>query len=87
MTVIVKNFGAMAQEKDTRSPAATFGDQGTVRVNYQNVAYVFGPNESKSFSDNGIAAAVIAQDARLRQVTQADGVAAKANASVSYGIY
>lgn len=86
MTVVLKNIGALAERSgtDTKGMDAVQGDQGTVRVIYQNVEYVFGPNESKSFADEGIAAAVQGQDARLQYAGQPDGMAAPANATLSH---
>ena len=83
MTVRVKNVGVMFKQKDTLGNSV-YGDQGTVRVEYQGQQFNFGPNETKSFSDNGIAAAVVAQDARLRVMIDEDGIVSKANASISY---
>lgn len=51
-------------------------DQGTVRVEYQGIQYVFGPGESKNFSDPGIAAAVVAGDGRLRVADTREGLKA-----------
>jgi hypothetical protein len=86
MTTIVKNVGTMFKEKETRGFNKVQGDQGTVIVWYQGQQFVFGPNESKSL-ENGIASALVSADARLRIATQADGMAAKSNASLSVGIY
>lgn len=85
MTVIVQNFGQMDRKKNTKGFGAVQGDQGTVRVEYQGQQFVFGPNEKKSFSDNGIAAAVVAADGRLRVATTDDGIAQMGgNASVAF---
>ena len=81
MSVRVKNVGAMFG-KDTYG-SVVFGDQGTVRVEYQGQQFNFGPNETKSFSDDGIAAAVVAQSSSLRVMTDADGIVSKGNASAS----
>jgi hypothetical protein len=51
----------------------SFGEVGTVRVVYENIEYVFGPGESKSFSDDGIAAGIAAADARLGTVDTREG--------------
>lgn len=76
MSVVVKNVGPIAfttsGQKNTKGLAAAAGNQGTVRVSYQNREYVFGPNESKTLED-GIAAAVVAQDSRLRVADTRDG--------------
>jgi len=86
MSVTLKNIGSLANRSgiDTKALGAVQGDQGTVRVIYEGIEYVFGPNDSKTFSDEGIAAALQAQDARLQYAGQPDGVAAYANASLSY---
>ena len=85
MTTIVANNGS--NERDTNGRKTTnvrksFGEVGTVRVWYQGIQYVFGPGEVKSFSDDGIAAAVIAADARLTAADSRDGMP-KGNASIS----
>lgn len=75
MAVTVKNvgpLGAGASNAKNTDLRASFGDQGTVRVVYQNIEYVFGPNESKTFQDDGIGHAVQAQDSRLRFVDTRD---------------
>ena len=84
MTTIVKNVGVMSGF-DTNG-AKVFGDQGTVKVEYQGQQYNFGPNDSKALED-GIAAALVAADNRLRVATQADGMGPKSSASTSFGIY
>ena len=76
MSIVVTNVGM--QERDssgrrTTNQTASFGDQGTVRVEYQGIQYVFGPGESKAFSDHGIAAALIASDGRLRNADTREG--------------
>lgn len=81
MSVRVKNVGAMVG-RDTNG-SKVFGNQGTVRVEYQGQQFNFGPNETKSFSDNGIAAAVVAQSSSLRVMTDADGIVAIGNASLA----
>lgn len=68
MSTIVANRGNQERDADgrvTTNETATFGDQGTVRVVYQGIEYVFGPGELKAFADDGIAAGVIAADSRL----------------------
>jgi hypothetical protein len=68
--ITVKNVGSIetsgASNKDTNL-SKVFGDQGTVRVSYENREYVFGPNNERSLED-GIALNLIAQDSRLRAV-------------------
>lgn len=76
MTVTVRNTGALgaglnnAKNTDLRG---SFGDQGTVRVSYERKEYVFGPNGSITFQDDGIGHGVQAQDARLRFIDTRDG--------------
>lgn len=76
MSVVVKNVGPIAftvsGQKNTRNPVGATGDQGTVRVFYENVEYVFGPNDSKTL-ENGIGEALVAQDSRLRIADTRDG--------------
>lgn len=75
MTVTVKNVGPLgtgannAKNTDLRK---SFGDVGTVRVIYQNTEYVFGPNQSITFQDEGIGHAVLAQSSSLRFVDTRD---------------
>jgi hypothetical protein len=86
MSVTVTNTGTM-NGVNTKGMGAVQGDQGTVRVIIEKVEYVFGPNESKTFSDDGIGLAVQAADGRLSLAGQPQGFAAKANASLSYVRY
>ena len=76
MSVVVKNVGAItltAQGNiDTANADVAMGNQGTVTVYYENREYVFGPNDSKTL-ENGIGAALVAQDARLRIRDTRDG--------------
>ena len=74
-------------ERDTNGRITTnvrksFGEVGTVRVVYQGIEYVFGPGESKSFSDDGIASALATADARLSFADSRDGMF-KSTASTS----
>ena len=76
MSVVVTNVGMFernANGERTTNQRGSFGDQGTVRVEYQGIQYVFGPGESKSFSDEGIAAALVAGDGRLRIADTREG--------------
>ena len=80
MSLTVKNVGCMqvadtSGTKNTKAPAATFGEVGTVRVVYQNKEYVFGPNQSISFADDQTGIRVAAIDARLRITDDRDGAA------------
>ena len=78
MAVVVKNIGPIdpgpQNQQNTDSTASVTGDVGTVRVIYEGREYVFGPNEAKTFSDDGIGAAVAAADARLRVADTRDGI-------------
>lgn len=76
MTTTIVNRGIW--ERNTSGARNTnlrksFGEVGTVRVVYQNIEYVFGPGETKSFCDDGIAAGIIAADARLGAVDTREG--------------
>lgn len=65
MAVVVTNVGILERDTSGRKTTnleratATGTLSGTVRVVYEGIEYVFGPGESKSFSDLGIASAVI----------------------------
>lgn len=85
MSTIVVNRGNF--ERDTSGNRTTnltksFGDQGTVRTVVEGIEYVFGPGESKAFSDDGLASKIAASDARLRVGDSRDGLP-KSNASLS----
>lgn len=76
MPIQVVNVGMYERDSNgRRTTNITKGttDQGTVRVEYQGIQYVFGPGESKNFSDPGIAAAVVAGDGRLRVADTREG--------------
>jgi len=87
MTIVVKNIGSIdgaGVAPITKDTASTFGDEGTVRVVFDNKEYVFGPNVAISFADEGIGNAVAAADARLRVAESSDGMPKVAgNASLS----
>ena len=76
MSVTVINAGPIAftatGTKNTKNPPLATGDQGTVRVIYENKEYVWGPNDSKTL-ENGIAAACVAQNGNLRIMDSRDG--------------
>ncbi len=76
MSTRVINVGPLARggqnQKNTKNKALAVGDQGTVRVSYENREYVFGPNDSKVL-ENGVAAALVDQDARLKIADSQDG--------------
>lgn len=86
---VVKNVGAIeftatgqqntAGETKSRNSTAP---GGTVRVVVQNVEYVWGPNDSKTL-EQGIAAAAVAADGRLRVADTRDGVANQTGKAVS----
>lgn len=85
----VKNVGAIeftsTGQIDTAGPVKSRGSTaagGTVRIVIQNQHYVWGPNDSKTLED-GIAAACVAADARLRVIDTRDGVANKTGKGVS----
>lgn len=59
--------------KNTKGPASTFGEVGTVRVVYQGREYVFGPNQSISFADDVVGINVAAIDSRLRVTDDREG--------------
>lgn len=82
MSIVVKNVGAMHNEKDTRGGNTAMGDQGTVRVVVQGVEHTFGPNDSKTFGDDGIGQAVAAADTRLRIMDTRDHAWPTSNASI-----
>jgi len=78
MPIQVVNVGMFERDASgarTTNITKTISNQGTVRVVYQGIEYVFGPGDSKNFSDAGIAAAVVAADARLRVADARDGLA------------
>ncbi len=85
MSTLVANQGNLERDTNgqkTTNLTKTFGDQGTVRVWYEGQQYVFGPGEVKSIADDGIAAALIAADARLVAADSRHGMP-KSNASLS----
>ena len=85
MTTVLKNVGPMYRGHDTRGERQSNGEIGTVRVVYEGIEYVFGPNEVKSFVDDGIASAVLTSaGARLRKLTDEDGNITKDIAGTVY---
>lgn len=79
MAVVVKNVGAIAftatgTQNTKEGNLAENGDQGTVRVVYENREYVWGPNESKTLEDGIAAACVAASGSRLRVADTRDGI-------------
>ena len=76
------NFERGTSGQKTTNISKSIGDQGTVRVWYEGREYVFGPGEVKTIQDDGIAAALIAADARLVAADSRQGTP-KSNASLS----
>lgn len=76
------NFERDSTGQKTTNFTKSQGDQGTVRIGYQGIEYVFGPGEVKTIGDDGIAAALIAGDARLEAADSRHGMP-KGNASLS----
>lgn len=80
MATVVTNVGMY--ERDTNGQKTTnerqnAGGDGRVSVWYQGIKYEFGPGQSKSFSDDGIASAVAAADGRLRVADTREGFSSK----------
>jgi len=76
MPTVVTNVGMLERDANGRRTTninKTEGSEGTVTVEYENIQYVFAPGQSKTFSDIGIAAAVVAADARLRLADTREG--------------
>lgn len=85
MSTLVANQGMFERDasgRKTTNQSEMIGDQGTVRVWYEGREYVFGPGEVKTIQDDGIAAALIAADARLVAADSRHGMP-KSNASLS----
>lgn len=78
MTVVVKNVGAVqptAQGQiNTANADIAMGNQGTVNVVVGSQTWTFGPNETRTFADDGIGIAVAAADARLRVIDSRDAL-------------
>lgn len=75
MSQVVKNVGALsvgAQNQQNTKKVGAKGDQGTVRLVLRNIEYVWGPNDSKTLSDD-IADEAVAADGRLRIADSRDG--------------
>jgi hypothetical protein len=76
MSTVVKNVGTQAPTAqghiNTKNSPLAVGDQGTVRVVLAGQEYVWGPNESKTLSDN-LAAEAVSADSRLRIADTRDG--------------
>lgn len=75
MPVIVKNIGTMnppsaGSHGNTKNSNVAVGNVGTVRAIYQNQEYVFGPNEAKTFQDDGIGYGVAAFNSNLTAYPQ-----------------
>ena len=85
MSMIVTNAGRF--ERDTSGHRTTNyskmqGSEGTVRVVVEKIEYVFGPGDSRSFSDDGLATKIAAADDRLRAADTREGTW-QSNASLS----
>lgn len=75
MSTIVINAGEWVRDTSGRRTTdftRAQGDAGTVTVQYEGITYVFGPGQSKSLED-GIAAALVAGDGRLRLADTREG--------------
>lgn len=80
MSYVVTNSGQWVRDSGgnkTTDFTRAQSDAGTVRVVYEGIEYVFGPGQSKAFSDNGVATAVAAADGRLRLADTREGFASK----------
>ena len=86
MSTNITNRGMFERDSSgniTTNLTKTAGEIGTVRVVYQGIEYVFGPGETKSFSDNGIASALVtASGGRLVNADSRHGFP-KSNATTS----
>ena len=74
MSIVVKNVGPIEtgpQNQQNTPIRKSTTEVGTVRFVYQGVEYVWGPNEAKTLED-GIGAAAVAADARLRVMDSRD---------------
>lgn len=76
MATTVVNVGVY--ERDTSGRRTTnktlqFSDAGAVTAIWEGKQYTFGPGQSITFSDDGIAAGVAAFDARLRIADTREG--------------
>ena len=87
MSTVVINRGTWERTTSGHRDSAfdrAQGDQGTVRVWVQGQEFVFGPGESKTIWDDGIASLIVAGDARLAIADSQDGMPKMAgNASLS----
>ena len=76
MSVTVVNAGVWERttsgQKNTNK-TLPYSDAGTVRVVVENQEHVFGPGQSKTFSDDGYGIAVAAADDRLRVADTREG--------------
>lgn len=84
MSTVVKNTGVMERTTTgggNTNPVKSYGEVGTVRVQYQGIEYVFGPNDHKTLED-GIAAALVAADSRLSVLNTSMASWPVSNASV-----
>lgn len=76
MATTVVNVGVLERttsgQKNTNK-TKVFSDAGAVTAIYEGKQYTFGPGQSITFSDDGIAAGVAAFDARLRVADTREG--------------
>lgn len=76
MAVVVVNAGVWERttsgHKNTKSLGPQ-GEVGTVTVTVRGRNHVFGPGQSKTFSDHGEAAEAVAADGRLRIADTREG--------------
>jgi hypothetical protein len=76
MSKVVKNIGAInftvSGQQNTANSDDWQGDAGTVRVVLEGIDYVWGPNDSKTLTDN-LADEAVAANGRLRIADTRDG--------------
>lgn len=76
MSVVVVNAGVWERtasgHKDTKKLGPQ-GEVGTITVTVRGRSHVFGPGQSKTFSDEGEAAECVAADNRLRIADTREG--------------
>lgn len=76
MSVVVVNAGVWERTSSGHKNTKKEGPQaeiGTVRVTVRGREWVFGPGQSKTFSDEGEAAECVAADGRLRIADTREG--------------
>ena len=72
MAVIVKNIGATvpADRNNVDTKKSAVNASSTVRAIYQGQEYTFGPNEARTFQDDGIGYGVAAFNSNLTAYPQ-----------------